>query len=82
MTPHTLQAIQQLVGEVSSALYADRDMGLDIPDGDGPGSRFGALAGILAERLDTAYAMFDPFVWAEMHPPDTAPQEETPGTPA
>jgi hypothetical protein len=51
--------VQQLVGEVSSALFALRDMGLEINDADTQASRFGTLAGILAERLDHGYALLD-----------------------
>jgi len=64
------------VGEVSSALFGLRDMGLDVPDGDSQAYRFGALSGILAERLDNVYCMLNGYVWDETHPADASPQEE------
>ena len=72
----TLEAIQQHVGEVSSALFALRDMGVDLGDHDTCAYRFSVLAGIFAKRLDDTYVMLDPHVWDETPPTDPPPGQE------
>jgi hypothetical protein len=72
----TFTEIQDRVHECSSALFVLREMSLESGDQDTQAYRFGALAGILAERLDSVSAMLHEYVWDELHPPDAPPPEE------
>jgi hypothetical protein len=72
----TLTEVQERVHECSSALFGLRELSLESGDQDTQAYRFGALAGILAERLDTVSEMLHEYVWDELHPPDAPAQEE------
>jgi hypothetical protein len=74
----TFTDIQDRVHECSSALFGLRDMVLESGNQDTQAYRFGALAGILAERLDHVSAMLHEYVWDELHPPDGPPPAATP----
>jgi uncharacterized protein YoxC len=61
--PHpALDDVQARVGLISQALFAVHDMSLAVEDGDSAARRFGALAAILAEQLDSVWLALDAHV--------------------